>query len=259
MFIDSHAHITSAACIQDVDAIIHAAQEAGVTSIVNICTDAPTLAAGLELKKRYPQVYNVGATTPHDVDKEGEECFELFALHARQGDLVAVGETGLDYYYEHSPRELQQEFLKRYLKLALECKLPVVIHCREAFTDFFRILDEHYVVNGVHAPGVLHCFTGTLEEAKEVVARGWFLSLSGIVTYPKSIELKEVARAVPLENLVIETDTPYLAPQRQRGKKNQPAFLVETAQTIAELKGVPLETLARATSENARRLFSLWI
>ncbi|MFA6916074.1 MAG: TatD family hydrolase [Parachlamydiales bacterium] len=257
MLIDSHAHITSAACLPDADALIAAAQAAGVGSIVNICTDAASMAAGVDLRRRYPQVFNAGATTPHDVEKEGEECFELFASHARNGDLVAVGETGLDYYYEHSPRVLQQEFLVRYLKLALECRLPVVIHCRDAFSDFFRFLDAHYTVNGQHAPGVLHCFTGDEKEAKEVVSRGWFLSLSGIVTYKKSAILKDVAKAVPLDNLLIETDSPYLAPESKRGRKNQPAYIIETAQVIADLKGIPFETVAAATAENARRLFSL--
>lgn len=257
MLVDSHAHITSASCLPDVDNLILAAQAAGVNSIINICTDAASMAAGIAVRKTHPNIFNVGATTPHDVEKEGEECFELFASHARNGDLVAVGETGLDYFYEHSPRSIQQHFFVRYLQLALECQLPVVIHCRDAFADFFRFLDAHYVVDGKHAPGVLHCFTGDEKEAQEVVSRGWFLSLSGIVTYKKSAVLKAVAKSVPLENLLIETDTPYLAPETKRGKKNQPAFIVETCQTIADLKGIPFETVANATAENARRLFSL--
>lgn len=255
--IDSHAHLTSAACLRDADHLIAAAGAAGVTTIVNICTDLPSLEAGIELRKRHPNIYNTGATTPHDVEKEGEECFAHFEKHAKAGDFVAVGETGLDYYYEHSPKELQKHFLKRYLQLALDCSLPVVIHCREAFADLFKILDEQYVVQGKHAPGVLHCFTGTVDEAHEVISRGWFLSLSGIVTYKKSDVLKEVAKIVPLESLVIETDTPYLAPQSKRGQKNQPAYVVETAQVIADLKGVSLEEVALATTANAKRLFRI--
>lgn len=166
--IDSHAHLTSNAVIDHVDEVLARAKSAGITSIVNICTDAETLLRGIELANRYPWVYNAAATTPHDVDKEGALLFNAMAQHARSGYLVAVGETGLDYHYEHSNRKNQQNFLKRYLELALDSNLPVIIHCREAFDDFFSIIDEYYP----GAPGVLHCFTGTLAEAKEVTKRG---------------------------------------------------------------------------------------
>lgn len=256
-YFDSHAHLTSDAVYEHVHDLIQRAQAAGVHSIVNICTDPKTLQRGLELAKQYPWIYQAAATTPHDVEKEGAEVFDLMAHHARAGDLKAVGEIGLDYYYQHSNRQIQQEFLRRYLHLALECKLPVVIHCREAFADFFTILDAEYVVKGRHAPGVLHCFTGTAAEAEEVLKRGWMLSLSGIVTFKKSQTLQEVAKMVPLEQLLIETDTPYLAPQAHRGKTNEPAFLIETAGFIAHLKGISIEQLAQATTENARQLFNV--
>lgn len=255
--IDSHAHITSDTVYSEVGVLLERAKTAGIGQIINICTDASTLERGLALKPNYAWVHNAGATTPHDVEKEGEQLFPLFAHHAKKGDLIAVGETGLDYFHHHSPKELQQTFLRRYLKLALECDLPVIIHCRDAFDDFFRILDEEYVIKGKHAPGVLHCFTGTIKEAQEVIKRGWFLSLSGIVTFKKSDVLKEVAKIVPLNQLLIETDTPYLAPQVHRGKTNEPAFLVETAKYIADLKGITFEELSKATSENTKRLFKL--
>ncbi len=248
--IDSHAHLTSSV-YPEVDLLLSRAKVAGIEAIVNICTDPLTLERGVELRKRYPWIYNVAATTPHDVEKEGEACFGSIAGHARAGDLVAVGETGLDYHYEHSNREIQQLFLRRYLKLALECKLPVVIHCREAFTDLFAILDQEYA----GALGVLHCFTGTSSEAEQVIERGWYLSLSGIVTFKKSEELRQVALKVPLERLLIETDTPYLAPQSRRGKQNEPAFLLETAACIAQVRGIPVEEVAKATAANAKRLF----
>lgn len=256
-FIDSHAHITSDAVFSYVDELLARARHQGISDIINICTDAPTLERGLTLSKKYPWVHTVAATTPHDVDKEGELIFPLIEKHSKKGDLVAIGETGLDYFYEHSPKELQQHFLRRYLKLALECNLPVVIHCREAFSDFFSILDSNYTSNGKHAPGVLHCFTGSVQEAKEVLDRNWFLSLSGIVTFKKSTVLREVAKIVPLDRLLIETDTPYLAPQSHRGKTNEPAFLPETAAFIAEVKGIPIQEVATATSANARTLFKL--
>jgi len=256
-YFDSHAHLTSKALYPDIDAILGRAKTSRVNTIINICTDIETLYKGIALKKNYPWVYNAAATTPHDVAKEGEDVFPIIANHARKGSLIAIGETGLDYFYSHSPNEIQHKFFRKYLQLALECKLPVIIHCREAFADFFEILDEEYIVNGKHAPGVLHCFTGTISEAEEVLKRGWMLSLSGIVTFKKSHELKEVAKLVPLDQLLIETDAPYLAPQTKRGKQNEPAFVTETAAVIADLKGVDTETIANASYANALKLFQL--
>lgn len=256
-YIDSHAHLTSDALYGEIDQLLSNARQAGVAKIVNICTDAKTLERGLELSKRYPWIYNAAATTPHDVDKEGEELFPLMSRCARDGSLVAVGETGLDYHYNHSKRETQQFFLRRYLQLALECRLPAIIHCRDAFDDFFEILDQEFQVGGRYAPGVLHCFTGSVKEAEGVIKRGWYLSLSGIVTFKKSIALKEVAAMVPVDQLLIETDSPYLAPQSQRGKRNEPANLPETAALIAEIKGISGSDLAHATKCNAEALFSI--
>lgn len=249
-FFDSHAHLTSDDVFQSIEEILKNAQEVGVTKIINICTDLKTLERGLTLREKYPWVYHTASTTPHDVETEGELAFDTIANHARAGDLVAIGETGLDYHYEHSPRDLQKHYLRKYLRLAHECHLPVVIHCREAFKDFFDIIDAEY-----KGSGVLHCFTGTLQEAQEVISRGWYLSLSGIVTFKKSGELREVAKMVPLNQLLIETDTPYLAPQSHRGKPNQPAYVVETAKLIAEIKGISLPDLAHATTQNAMDLF----
>lgn len=252
-FFDSHAHLGDQTLFSNIDAILERAKSSQVTNILNICTNVETLERGLLLQKKYPWILNAAATTPHDVEKEGEIVFPIIARHARCGDLAAIGETGLDYYYYQETREIQKEFLTRYLHLALECKLPVVIHCREAFTDLFQILDKEYVVNGKHAKGVLHCFTGTLAEARQVIERGWYLSLSGIVTFKKSQELKEVARWTPLEQLLIETDSPYLAPQTKRGKVNEPGFLPETAALIAEAKGLTLEQVAKATAMNCTK------
>jgi TatD DNase family protein len=254
-YIDSHAHLTGDAVFEQIDDVLQRAQAAGVTDIINICTDATSLQRGLDLV--CPWVHHAAATTPHDVEKWGKRDFGFIAQCARSGLLKAVGETGLDYYYEHSARELQKHFLRQYLHLALECSLPVVIHCREAFADFFEILDAEYTVNGKLAPGVLHCFTGTMQEAEEVLKRGWMLSLSGIVTFKKSIGLQDVAKHVPLDQLLIETDTPYLAPQSHRGKPNEPAYVIETAHFIAALKGIAPAEIARITADNARTLFKI--
>ncbi|NGX46147.1 MAG: putative metal-dependent hydrolase YcfH, partial [Chlamydiae bacterium] len=209
---DSHAHLLSLE--GDLELVLARAQEAGVTKILNICTTAKELQKGLALQKKHPWISTAGAITPHDVAKLGEKEFADFAKGAKSGSLVAIGETGLDYHYDYSPREVQQDFLRRYIALAQECSLPLIFHCREAFDDLFAIVDE----SGFTGPAVLHCFTGTLEEAKQVIERGWYLSLSGIVTFKKSLELREVAKFVPLSQLLIETDSPYLAPQSHRGK-----------------------------------------
>ncbi|MCI5051611.1 MAG: TatD family hydrolase [Simkaniaceae bacterium] len=252
MFIDSHAHITDDKLFGIVDAIIQNARLAKVEKIVNICTDIKTLERGIELQKRHPNIYNVGATTPHDVETDGAAHFDAFEKAARDGHLNAIGETGLDYFYEHSNRELQQEFLIRYFNLATELNLPVVIHCRDAFDDLFALADQHY-----KGKLLLHCFTGTTDEAKRALDRGFFLSISGIATFKRSTELRETIKTIPLTSLTIETDSPYLAPQSKRGKMCEPAFVVETAQLIAELKNVSLSEVAETTSATTKAFFSI--
>lgn len=253
-YVDTHAHLTSDAILPDVEGVLNRAKAAGLAKIVNICTDQKSLDEGLKLHEKHPWVYNTAATTPHDVEEEGESFFPSVEKAAAERKLVAIGETGLDYFYEHSDKKTQQAFLLRYFALALKTKLPLIFHCRDAFADLFAMADENY--HG--APAVLHCFTGTKEEAKGVLERNWCLSLSGIVTFKKSESLREVAKYVPLDRLFIETDSPYLAPQSQRGKQNEPAFLPETAQFIAEVKGVSLDTLLKACEENATRFFSFF-
>lgn len=250
--IDSHAHLTSDELYPHVDALLYRAKEAGIEAIVNICTDLTTLERGIELQSRYPWIYNTAATTPHDVEQEGEIYFQQIADAARSGKLVAVGETGLDYHYTHSPKNLQREFTVRYLALAAECKLPVVIHCREAFADLFTLLDQFPTLKGV-----LHCFTGTVEEAQEVVKRDWYVSYSGIVTFKKSDQLRETVKVVPLDHLLIETDAPYLAPQSKRGQRNEPAYLRETAQFISDIKRISIDETITTTKRNAKNFFHL--
>lgn len=252
MYTDSHAHITSPQIVAEADQVLLRAHAKGVTRVVNICTDIISLEQGLMLAQKYSWVYNAAATTPHDVEKEGEEFFPIVKKHALKGDLVAIGETGLDYHYTHSPVRLQKDFLLRYFALALETKLPLIFHCRDAFADLFMLADQHYKT----VPALLHCFTGSVDEAKGVFDRGWYLSLSGIVTFKKSEALREVAKMAPLDRLLIETDTPYLAPHSQRGKMNEPAFILETAAAIAAVKGISVEEVAKATSANAETFFS---
>ncbi len=252
-YIDSHAHLTSPETLPHLEGILHRSRLAHISHILNICTDSSTFEEGVLLAARDSTIKNAGATTPHDVAEEGEKNFPLFAAAAKAKKLAAVGETGLDYHYTHSPKEVQQIFLKRYLHLAAETHLPVIFHCREAFADLFSIADLEYPKKG---PAILHCFTGTVEEAEQVIQRGWHLSLSGIVTFKKSQLLREVAKMVPLSQLLIETDAPYLAPQSRRGQPNEPAFLPEIAHCIAQAKGLSVEQIASASSENAKRLFA---
>ena len=253
-FFDSHAHLSSDEVLPQIEGVMTRAKVAGVSQIVNICTNPATLRDGLILAERFAQIKNAGATTPHDVETEGEEAFPVFVDAARQGKLAAIGETGLDYYYKELKPEVQKRFLIKYLHLALEYKLPVIFHCREAFADLFSIVDAEYKTE---APAILHCFTGSVAEAEQVLSRGWYLSLSGIVTFKKSEVLREVAKMVPLNQLLIETDSPYLAPQTRRGKQNEPSFIPETAGCIAKAKGISIEEVAHATFVNGKRLFGI--
>jgi TatD DNase family protein len=257
-FADSHAHLTTQKEIE-LGSELERARQSHVKMIVNICTDNESLEKGLVLSKEFPQqeihILTVASTTPHDVQNDGAHFFPIVEEAAKNGLLAGIGETGLDYYYAHSPKELQKEYLRNYLRLAGKYNLPVVIHCREAWHDFFTILDEENAPLKEPIKGVLHCFTGNKEEAQEVLKRGFYLSLSGIVTFKKSLILQEVAAFVPLDALLIETDSPYLAPQTRRGKKNEPAFVVEVAEKIAEIKGCGVEEVANATLKNTACLF----
>ena len=253
MYTDSHAHLTCDPVFGELEGVLKRAKEKNVNKIFNICTDKISLERGLELANKEKWIHNVGATTPHNVEKEGGLYFPLFEGAAKQGKLVAIGEAGLDYHYEHSPKELQKTFLARYFDLAAECLLPVVIHCRDAFDDLYAIAQERFPKGKV----VVHCFTGTMKDAEMALERGWMISFSGIVTFKRSESLREVAKEVPLNHILIETDTPYLAPQSMRGKMNEPSFIHETAQMIANVKGIPLDEVAAITSKNAESFFNL--
>ena len=250
MFIDSHAHLTGPDVIDHVEEMLQRAEQHDVKAIVNVCTDQASLDKGLALSKRHRWIFNAAAATPHDVSKIGESFFSIVARFAREGGLIAIGETGLDYHYEHSPKDLQKEHLLKYVELAIETKLPLIFHCRDAFKD----LED--LTKGAGFSAVLHCFTGTLEEAKVCLERGWMISMSGIVTFKNSASLRDIAKYVPLDRLLIETDTPYLAPLSKRGKMNEPGYVIETAALLAGLKGISTQELGLITARNAAQLFS---
>lgn len=250
---DSHAHITSDELYPRADELIQNAIVNGVTKIVNINTDQETLKRGLELAKKYPEnVFNTAASTPHDVETLGPDDFPVFEKAAREGKLIALGETGLDYFYERANREVQQQFLRKYLALAKELHMSVAIHCRgdEAFVDLFKITSDFPTVKIL-----LHCFTGTLGQANEAIARDWYISFSGILTFKKSIELREVMKQLPMDRIVIETDSPYLAPEGKRGKVNEPANVSAVAETIALHREMELEAVCAATLKNTFAIF----
>lgn len=196
--------------------------------------------------------YNAAALTPHDADTSNEPFFQEVVAAAHAGELIAVGETGLDYHAVKTDRAMQVEYLLRHFELAKETKLPLIFHCRDAFEDLFKWADAHYA----GLPAVLHCFTGSAQEAKEVIARGWCLSVSGIITFKNSGALRDAIAGLPLDRLLIETDAPFLAPQTRRGKRNEPAFIGETAATLGHLYGLTGVEMGKITAENAQRFFS---
>jgi len=253
MLIDSHAHLTSSLIKDSVEAILQRAKASAVGAIINICTDEESLEKGLALAEHFDWVFNAAATTPHDVESWGEAFFPRVEASAQKGKLVAIGETGLDYFYEHASRALQKASMIQHLALAKKLHLPVVFHCRDAFEDLFAIADEHF--KGGRA--LMHCFTGNEKEASAAIERGWSISFSGILTYKKSEELRKTAKQVPISHILLETDTPYLAPQSRRGSPNEPAYLVETAHKLAEIKKISFEEVAQQTSLNAIKFFSL--
>lgn len=247
---DSHAHLTSPETAAHSEALIARARRVGLTRIVNICTDHSSLEAGLLLAQKYPgTVYNAAATTPHDVDTEGESFFS--EVEKAASSLVAIGETGLDFHYLHSKQETQEKFLLRYFDLAMRKKLPIIFHCRDAFARLFELAQAHY-----RGPALLHCFTGTLQEAKQALDLGWYISLSGIVTFKKSENLRALIPHIPVDRILVETDTPFLAPQSKRGSPNEPAYIVETLATLGHVLNKSLEEIGGITFQNAETFFS---
>jgi TatD DNase family protein len=253
MLTDSHAHLDDARFAPDRDLLIQRAWDSGVHRILTIGngTGPDDMGCGIPFADAYPWIFTSVGIHPHDASKAEDRHFEMMLRFAKHPKVLAIGETGLDYHYDNSPRDVQQRVFERQLEVAAKAGLPVIIHTREADADTERILRG---VTGVR--GVLHCFTSSLGLAKAALDLGFLISFSGIVTFPNARELAEIAKAVPADRLLVETDCPYLAPVPHRGKRNEPAFVVETARFLATLRGIPLEELASETSENFTRLFS---
>ena len=254
MFVDSHAHIDGEEFDADRAEVIERALAANVTAILNVGTGDPhsgVFERAIELGRKYPSVYTAIGTHPHDA-RFYDEAAELKTKQLLKTGALAWGEIGLDFHYDNSPRDVQKDVFRRQLRAARECDVPVIIHTREAETETIEILQNEYA--GANRRGVFHCFSGSRELATSALDLGFMISFSGIVTFRKAEDLREIAKQVPLDRLLVETDCPFLAPVPHRGKRNEPAYVVEVARCIAELRGLELEEVARLTTENFKRL-----
>jgi TatD DNase family protein len=259
MFIDSHAHIDGIEYDFDRDEVIKRALDAGVTKILNVGTGDPQSGAferAVELGEKHSEIYTAIGVHPHDARHYDESAEQLILNLIKQSTrVIAWGEIGLDYYYDNSPRELQREAFRRQLRAARTACLPAIIHTREAEADTIGVLRDEY--SGASRGGIMHCFSGSLELAREAIELGFLISFSGNLTFKKAEDIRAVASSLPLDRLLIETDCPYLTPVPFRGKRNEPARVVEVARTLAGLHHREVEDVGTITSENFDRLFNL--
>ncbi|HVQ39883.1 MAG TPA: TatD family hydrolase [Pyrinomonadaceae bacterium] len=259
MFIDSHAHIDGPEFDADRPEVIRRAQDAGVSAILNVGTGDPHGGAferALELGETHQTVYTALGVHPHDARLFDDAAEEELERLIRQGSrVIAWGEIGLDFHYDNSPRQVQMDVFRRQLRLARERSLPVIVHTRAAEDETVEILNSEW--GGSDLPGIMHCFSGSLELARKAVDLGFLISFSGIVTFKKAEDLRAVAMEIPLDRLLIETDCPFLSPIPYRGKRNEPAYVVEVARCLAGLRGLTLDEIASITTRNFSRLFRL--
>ncbi|MEO3431741.1 TatD family hydrolase [Inquilinus sp. CAU 1745] len=257
MLVDSHCHLDFPDFESDLDDIVARAEAAGVTRMVTICTALSRLEKSLAIAERYDSVFCAAGIHPHEAGKEGDVPVETLVALNDHRKLVGIGETGLDYHYDYGPRPAQQESFRRHIRAAWETGLPVIVHTRSADEDTIRILAEEGAGQGGEKPltGVIHCFSTGRELAEKALEFGFYISLSGILTFNRSEDIREIVRDVPMDRLLVETDAPYLAPVPRRGKRNEPAYVAHTAERLAEVKGVSFEEIRTATTENFLNLF----
>jgi TatD DNase family protein len=251
--VDSHCHLDFPDFSGDIDAVVARAQAAGVTHIVTISTLVKRHAEVLAIAERFPPVYCSIGTHPHHAQEELDIPVAELIRRTRHPKVVAIGEAGLDYHYPLSARDAQEQGLRNHIAAARATGLPLVVHSREADADMAAILTEETGKGAFSA--VLHCYTGGRDLAQQAIALGLFISFTGVLTFKKSNDLRTIAKALPADRILVETDSPYLAPGPYRGKRNEPAYVVETAQVLAETRGVSLAQIARETSDNFFRLF----
>ena len=265
MYTDSHAHLDGKRFSTDRAEVLARAKAAGVTTILAIGNgDGPgtgTLDCAIQLAQQREGIYATVGIHPHEAALAKPEDFDELKRLARDPKVIAWGEIGLDYFYDHSPRDVQQRVFLRQMEMARAAKLPIVIHCRpsdnseNAWDDLLRLIREHWASSGLG--GVLHCFTGTVEHARAALDIGFMISFAGNVTYPKAQNIRDAAAMVALDRMFIETDCPYLAPVPHRGQRNEPAYVVETARQIGELRGLSAEDIGLRTSRNFGEFFRI--
>ena len=255
--IDSHAHIDAPQFADDREAMLTRARAAGITTLLAIGTGPgpEKLDAALPFAEQHDWIYTTVGIHPHEAKEVTPTHLETLARLARHPKVIAWGEIGLDYFYDHSPKDTQEKVFRQQMELAHAAKLPIIIHCRDAWPDTLRILEQAWKPTGLG--GILHCFTSTLEDAHRGLDMGFLISFAGNSTYPKAQSIRDVAKVLPLSNILIETDSPYLAPQPFRGKRNEPAYVAEVAKSLASVRDLSVEEIAAATTENFRRLFRL--
>ena len=248
--VDSHCHLDNPQFDPDREAVIDRALAAGVERMVVIGTGdgPPDLEPGIRLADRHEAIYATVGVHPHDAARATPDTYKRLANLLKHPKVVALGEIGLDYHYDHSPRDVQREAFLEQMAIAGEARKPIVIHTRVAWDDTLALLEQHWKPTGLG--GIMHCFSGGPGEAERCLTLGFHLSFGGIVTFPKALDVQEAARQTPADRILIETDAPYLAPVPHRGKRNEPAFVAQTARRLAELRGVTPEEIAQITTEN---------
>jgi TatD DNase family protein len=260
IFVDSHCHIDGKEFDADRDEIVKRANDAGVKFMLTVGTGEPesgSFERAVEVAEKYENVFASIGVHPHDA-KTFDETAEtrLIRLAKEKKKIIAWGEIGLDFYYDHSPREIQEKVFRRQIQIARELDLPIIIHSRDADDETVKILTEECLYKNFRG-GIMHCFGGTAQMAESLMQIGFLISFAGNVTFKKAENLRDAARVVPLEKLLIETDCPYLAPIPMRGKRNEPAFVVHTAEFLARFYGIELETLANQTTKNFLEFFKI--
>jgi len=254
---DSHAHLDMGEFDEDRDAVIERARQAGLATIINMGCDLPSSAMAIALAERYPEVYATVGFHPHDAAKMAPGDLNGLAEMARHPKVVGIGEIGLDFYRDRSPRDVQRRVFQEQLALAAELGLPVAIHSRNALSETLEILHNWTrSLRGREGRGVLHCYSGDVRQAEELIDLSFYISLAGPITYPGARTAVEVARTVPLDRLLVETDCPFLTPQPHRGKRNEPAYVAYVVKKIAQVRDMPVEAVAEATAQNTIRLFA---
>jgi TatD DNase family protein len=255
--IDSHAHIDDSRFDEDREAMLERARAAGVTTLLAMGNGPgpEKLDAARPFAESHEWIYTTVGIHPHEAKEVKQQHLDELARLARHPKVIAWGEIGLDYFYDHSPRDVQERVFREQMALAAEAKLPIIIHCRDAWADCLRVMEEVWRRTGLG--GILHCFTSTLEDAKRGTEMGFLISFAGNSTYAKTQNLRDVAKVLPLESILIETDSPYLAPQAYRGERNEPAYVVEVARTLASVRDLAPEEFAARTAGNFRRFFHL--